>query len=389
MLTDGQLVDKVATIINVDDNEHSRYVRARVLSRAGFIVHDAATGSEGLKLVAEQKPDLVLLDVNLPDVDGLEVCRRIKSSTTGVPLMVLQISASATEPAHATAGLENGADAYLIEPVDPDVLVATVRAMLRLRNAERDLAATNERLKALNVELQRSNEDLAQFAFAASHDLHEPLRTVASFAALLEKTAGAKLSETELQYLAFISEGARRMQALIDDLLTYSQVGQKPESTQLVDLNVVLPWALENLRERISESCAEISSEPLPSIPGDEAQFVHLFQNLIGNAIKYSRPGVKPTIRLSATQKDEYWLIAVRDNGIGISSEYTQSIFGVFKRLHGNEIPGTGIGLAVCRRVVEAHGGEIWVESTPGEGSSFFFTLPASSGEREMDRHTA
>ncbi len=382
-------MDRAATIINVDDNEHVRYVRARILSRAGFIVHDAATGSEGLKLIAEQKPDLVLLDVNLPDLSGLDVCRRIKSSPNGVAVIVIQISAVAVAAPHATAGLDSGADAYLIEPIDPDVLVATVRAMLRLRQAESDLSAANERLQALNAELQRSNEDLAQFAFAASHDLHEPLRTVASFAALLGKTAQAKLTDTELQYLAFISEGSRRMQALIDGLLTYSQVGQKPKSTQLVDLNAVLPWALENLRERISESGAEISSEPLPSVTGDETQFVHVFQNLIGNAIKYSRPGVKPTIRLNATQKSDHWMIAVRDNGIGIPSEYTQSIFGVFKRLHGNEIPGTGIGLAVCRRVVEAHGGEIWVESTPGEGSSFFFTLPMNSGEREMDRLTA
>lgn len=382
-------MDKAATIINIDDNEHIRYVRARILSRAGFIVHDAATGSEGLKLIAAQKPDLVLLDVNLPDMSGLDVCRHIKSSPDGVAVIVIQISAVAVAASHATAGLDSGADAYLIEPIDPGVLVATVRAMLRLRQAESDLSAANERLQALNAELQRSNEDLAQFAFAASHDLHEPLRTVASFAALLAKTAGAKLTDTELQYLAFISEGSRRMQALIDDLLTYSQVGKKPESTQLVDLNAVLSWAIEDLRERISKSGAEISSEPLPSITGDEAQFVHVFQNLLGNAIKYARPGVKSTIHISATREDDNWLIVVRDNGIGIASEYAHSIFGVFKRLHGNEIPGTGIGLAVCRKVIEAHGGKIWVESTPGEGSSFFFTLPVNSGEPEMDLATA
>ena len=249
---------------------------------------------------------------------------------------------------------------------------------MRLRKAEGDLSAANERLNILNRELQRSNEDLEQFAFAASHDLHEPLRTVASFASLLEKTAGAKLTDVELKYLKYISEGARRMQALIDNLLTYSQVGQKPKSPQIVDLNAVLAWAIENLRKSICESEAEISSDPLPSVTGDMGQLGHVFQNLIGNAIKYARPGIKPVIRLSAAQENDHWLILVRDNGIGIDSAYFQSIFGALKRLHGKEIPGTGLGLAVCRRVVEAHGGKIWVESTPGEGSTFCFTLPAN-----------
>ena len=369
---------KSATIINVDDSEQARYVRAHVLSRAGFIVHDAATGSECLKLIAEHAPDLVLLDVNLPDLHGIEVCRRIRSSPAGESVIVLQISASAVAAPQATAGLESGADAYLIEPVDPDVLVATVRALLRLRKAEGDLSAANERLNILNRELQRSNEDLEQFAFAASHDLHEPLRTVASFASLLEKTAGAKLTDVELKYLKYISEGARRMQALIDNLLTYSQVGQKPKSPQIVDLNAVLAWAIENLRKSICESEAEISSDPLPSVTGDMGQLGHVFQNLIGNAIKYARPGIKPVVRLSAVQENDHWLILVRDNGIGIDSAYFQSIFGALKRLHGKEIPGTGLGLAVCRRVVEAHGGKIWVESMPGEGSTFCFTLPAN-----------
>ena len=374
-------------IINVDDNEPARYAKGRILSRAGFVVHDAANGSEALRLIRQHNADLVLLDVNLPDVNGIEVCRRVKSLATGASVIVLQISAHAISAPHAAAALDSGADAYLTEPVDPEVLIATVRALLRLRKAERELSAANERLKLLNKELSRSNEDLQQFAFAASHDLQEPLRTVTSFVTLLERNAGSKLTEDEQEYLRFIADGSRRMRALIDDLLRYSQVGQKPAHVEVIDLNALLPTVLENLREGILESGAEVRYEALPEVSGDEAQLGQVFQNLIGNAIKYARPGVRPVIGVSAENGSEDWLIRVSDNGIGIESDYLQSIFAPFKRLHGREISGTGIGLAICRRVIEAHGGRIWAKSILGQGSDFFFSLPREASDEDIRPH--
>ncbi len=367
-----------AVIINVDDHEPARYAKGHILSRAGFTVHDAGTGGEALALIAAHNPDLVLLDVNLPDLNGIEVCKRLKAQPDSASVIILQISASATGAHNATAALNSGADAYLAEPVDPDVLISTIKALLRLRSAERALSAANDRLQQLNQELRRSNEDLKQFAFSASHDLQEPLRTVTSFASLLERAAAPKLTGKEKEYLHFIVEGSRRMRTLINDLLSYSQVGHEPDSSQVVDLNSVLPWALENLRDGITQSDAQITSDPLPSVMGDEAQLGQVFQNLIGNAIKYGRPGVKPAIHVSATQENSYWLIRVVDNGIGIDARDWQLIFSAFKRLHGKEIPGTGLGLAVCRKVVEAHGGKIWVHSAVGEGSTFSFTLPVA-----------
>ena len=374
-----------AIIINVDDNAPARYAKTRILSLAGFMVYEGANGSEALSLMAQHNPDLVLLDVNLPDLNGIEVCRRIKSSPAGSSIIVLQISASSTTAPHATAALDNGADSYLAEPVDPDVLVATVRALLRLRKAERELSLANDRLYSVNQELCRSNEDLQQFAFAASHDLQEPLRTITTFVSLLERTATAKLGDDEKEYLKHIVVGSRRMRALIDDLLRYSQVGTGPAAGQLVDLNGTLEWAIENLRESISKSDAHITSDPLPTVTGDQAQFGVVFQNLLGNAIKYARPGVKPEIHVRLTEAAAESTICIRDNGIGIESSYLQLIFVPFKRLHGQEIDGTGIGLSVCRRIIEAHRGRIWAESAPGEGARFCFSLPASMVRSDND----
>ncbi len=366
------------TILNVDDNEPARYVKRRMLLQGGFDVHDAATGKDALDLVARIPFDLALLDVNLPDISGIEVCRAVKSRTEGASVIVLQISASATAAYQASAALDSGADAYLTEPVDAAVLMSTIKALLRLRKAEQAVTIANERLTAMNHELQRSNEDLQQFAFAASHDLQEPLRTVTSFASLLERSAGPKLSDDERDYLKFIGEGMGRMRALIGDLLEYSQVGHKPDSSQVVDLNNVLSWGLDNLRDGIVHSGAQVTSDPLPKVMGDEGQLGQVFQNLISNAIKYARPDVTPTIHVKVDQNEHECIVRIADNGIGISPSHRELIFSLFKRLHGREIPGTGIGLAVCRKVIEAHGGRIWVDSVVGEGSTFSFSLPCA-----------
>jgi signal transduction histidine kinase len=368
-------VIQTVVVVNVDDHEPARYAKRRTLTRAGFVVYDAGSGAEALQLVNQHSPDLVLLDVNLPDISGIEVCRSVKSANVSV--MVLQISASATAAPHAIKALNSGADAYLTEPVDPDVLVATIGALLRLRTAERELAAANQRLESANRELARSNEDLQQFAFVASHDLQEPLRTVSSFAGLLERAAGSRLTETERQFVHYVLDGADRMRVLIQDLLHYSQVGRKPSSREPVSLRAVLDATIENLRELIAETGAEIETDELPLVAGDEAQLGHVFQNLLSNALKYRRDGVTPRIRIAASRENGDWLIVIEDNGIGIDRRHWDSIFAPFKRLHSQEIAGTGIGLAVCRRVIEAHAGRIWVESRVGEGSTFRFTLPA------------
>ena len=227
-------------------------------------------------------------------------------------------------------------------------------------------------------ELARSNADLQRFAYATSHDLQEPLRSMTVFAQLLKRRYQGKLDREADEFLEYISSGAQRMAALIDGLLAYSRtVHVESAPFTAVDTAAALDWATMNLRLVIEESQAEITCGDLPTILGDYVQIVQLFQNLISNAIKYRRPDVAPSIRVSAEERDGDWLFCVRDNGIGVPAEYTDKVFDLFRRLHGSKIPGTGIGLAICKRIVEKHGGRIWVEAQSGQGTMFCFTIPA------------
>jgi len=227
-------------------------------------------------------------------------------------------------------------------------------------------------------ELARSNADLQRFAYATSHDLQEPLRSMTVFAQLLKRRYQGKLDREADEFLEYISSGAQRMAALIDGLLAYSRtVHVESAPFTAVDTAAALDWATMNLRLVIEESQAEITCGDLPTILGDYVQIVQLFQNLISNAIKYRRPDVAPSIRVSAEERDGDWLFCVRDNGIGVPAEYTDKVFDLFRRLHGSKIPGTGIGLAICKRIVEKHGGRVWVEAQSGQGTMFCFTIPA------------
>jgi PAS domain S-box-containing protein len=244
-------------------------------------------------------------------------------------------------------------------------------------------------LASRGAALARSNRELEQFAYIASHDLQEPLRMVGSYTQLLEQRYGAQLDDDAREFLRFAREGATRMRELIDALLAYSRIDTRAEPFQPISMNEVLERALTNLKGSIEESQAEVVHGPLPNLEGDGLQLGQVLQNLIGNAIKFRGPK-PPHIWVNAERVGDEWRFSVRDDGIGIAPEYQGRIFIIFQRLHTREeYPGTGIGLSVCKKVVERHGGKIWVESAgkAGEGSTFFFTLP--SGRRPAPQPVA
>jgi two-component system, sensor histidine kinase and response regulator len=349
------------SILNVDDYAPGLYARTKVLKQAGFSVLEAMTGGQTLDMVSERMPAVVLLDVNLPDMSGFDVCERIKKNPKTSSTTVVHISASHAQSQHLVQGLNCGADSYLVEPVDPAVLVATIRAFLRTREAE--------------SALRRSNEELQRFAYMVAHELSEPLRTVNAHTQMLAKQLQEPLDERTSECIDNVLDGGRRMRAFIDDILKYSQAIHENREFRPVQGEAMLGNVIANLFASIENSGVQITHDPMPDFVAD-ARIEQVFQNLISNAIKYRRPGVRAQVRISAQPVSEGWQFSVKDNGLGIETKYMEQIFHIFRRLQGREIPGNGIGLALSQKIVEAHGGRIWVESEPGVGSTFHFTVP-------------
>jgi PAS domain S-box-containing protein len=256
-----------------------------------------------------------------------------------------------------------------LESAEGILVTAAIRDITKRKKAEAHLLQKVE-------ELNRSNEELGQFAYVVSHDLQEPLRMVASYTQLLSRRYKGKLDSDADEFISFAVDGASRMQRLIQDLLAYSRVGTKGKDLLDTSSEDALQQALINLRGAIKDSGALVTHDPLPAVLADEMQLIQLFQNLVGNAIKYQGPGV-PRVHVSATRNGvRKWVFSVQDNGLGIDPQYFEKIFGMFQRLHKREeFAGTGIGLAICKKIVERHGGNISVESRPGQGSTFRFAL--------------
>lgn len=249
-------------------------------------------------------------------------------------------------------------------------------AYQKLSEAQSTLGTYSKELEQMNTDLKRSNADLEQFAYVASHDLQEPLRMVASYTQLLAKRYQGRLDKDADEFIGFAVDGAKRMQVLVSGLLAFSRVGPRGQHFQQSNGEQIIDTALTNLQITTKESGAVISRDPMPAIVVDITQFAQLFQNLISNAIKYRGEGPLQ-IHIGVQSRDGEWLFSVRDNGIGIDPQFHERIFIIFQRLHGTDkYSGTGIGLALCKKIVEGHGGRIWVDSTPMEGSTFYFTLP-------------
>ncbi len=395
-------------ILLVDDRPANLLTLESILEDLGQDLVKATSGKEALRHLLRDDFAVILLDVKMPEMDGFETATLIRERDRSRHTPIVFLTAHKDEE-HVFRGYYAGAVDFLYKPINPEVLRSKVSVfvdlslktellrkqadILRTRNdeleqlveqrrkAEEQIRALNaeleERVRERTVELSRSNEELRQFAYAASHDLKEPMRTIASYTQLLAQRYQDKLDGDGREFLGYIVEAVRRMDMLLSDLLTYSQhVGSKAPVFQRVSAEAVLTGVLMNLNASIRETGATITHDPLPDdVTSDFAQLSQVFQNLLSNAIKYRGPD-PPKIHIGVKESDDAWIFCVKDNGLGIEDAYKDQIFGIFKRLHGREFPGTGMGLAICKKIVERHGGRIWVESQPPNGSTFSFSIP-------------
>ena len=325
------------------------------------------------------RPSRGLMMVITSDTTGGSMARRLLPAAVFIPLVLGALLFSSEK--HGIFAMESGISLFAFAIIVLFTAVIWWNAKL-LFWAEEERLKAMEKLKRTTIDLERSNTELQQFAYVASHDLTEPLRMVVSYLDLLNIRAKEKLGDEEREFIGFAIDGARRMRVLIEDLLEYARVDTRGRPLEPTDCERVLESVLSNLKVAIDESHTVIEHDPLPTVQGDVVQLTQVFQNLIGNAIKF-RGSDGPRIHIGARRKNNEWIFHVKDNGIGIDSRNFERIFVLFQRLHTRqEYPGTGMGLAICKKIIERHGGRIWVESKPGEGTTFFFTIPAKT-ERE------
>lgn len=364
-------------ILLVDDNFANIDLLRRILQKEGYEIAYAPNGEDALKLVPKLKPHLILLDIMMPGIDGLETCQKLKENKQTQKIPVIFISAK-TRPQDIVKGFDVGGADYITKPFYINEVLARVQTQLQLQSLILQKEKSEEKAKAFAQELERSNKALEEFAYLASHDLQAPLRKIIAFGDRL-KEQSSNIDEKGKDYLDRMQNAAMRMKIFIDDLLEYSCATSTPKPYKLVDLSKLAQQVCEDLGLQIKNSNTTIEIEKLPTLKIDPNQFSTVLQNLISNAIKYHREDVPPIINLTSSYDNEEkaWNIKIADNGIGIEEKYFERIFKLFQRLHGkSSYEGTGIGLAICKKVVNNYGGEIAVESQINKGSSFIIKLP-------------
>lgn len=377
----------IRRILLVDDTEANRYALGRHLRRAGYAVAEAETGKAALEEV-KKHPDLIILDVKLPDISGYEISRRVRKDPETSLIPILQISATFTMTGDRVKGLDAGADGYLTGPVQPEELLANVRMLLRLKQAQDDLAQARDQLKLQNealeqrvrertAKLQETIIDLETFSYSITHDMRAPLRAMQGFSKILIESHGPKLEPEAVDFLQRISNSANRLDMLIRDVLSYSNIIRAKLKLVPVDADKLLR---DILREYpgFQPPQAEIKvRERLPVVLANEAFLTQCFSNLLSNAVKFVAPGTRPRVEVSAEKKDGVARLNFKDNGIGIPPQHQRHLFTLFHRAQ-SKYPGTGIGLAVVSKAVERMGGKAGVESDAGKGSTFWVELQLS-----------
>lgn len=365
------MVGTTPLILLIEDDNVDREAVHRLLDD-DYEILDAATASEGLEILQCRPVDCVLLDFRLPDYTGLKILP--EAVKRKLPVIMLTRRGSETI---AVEAMKHGCHDYLVKgDLTKTSLTRAIANAIEKAALQRQIQEQRVQLELRSEELEQNNLELQEFAYAASHDLQEPLRSISGFSQLLERKLKDQLDEEGREYFQSIVTSVRRMKALIDDLLGYVRIESHERPFKPNDVGTVVADVVANLDDLIRDSKVEVTHEDLPTVMGDRAELIQLLQNLISNAIKF-RSDQSPRVHVTARWDGPDCIFTVRDNGMGIEPEYHKTVFEVFKRLHHpNEYPGNGIGLAICRRVVQRHGGRIWCESEPGKGSLFHFTLP-------------
>jgi signal transduction histidine kinase len=375
--------ESVVNVLLVDDRKEDLLALELILGNENYNFVKATSGREALRvLLKEQDFAIILIDVHMPLLDGFETAKLIRESDKLKHIPIIFLTANSDAPDNIFKGYKTGAVDYMIKPVNSEIIKAKVYVFTELYKKNKELSRQKEKLLALNNELEkrseeitRSNKELEKFAYVASHDMQEPLRTIISYIQLLEDKFEGTTDEETKHYMDFIVGAGYRMRDLITGLLEYSRINRLNSEPEEVDCNQVMREVLANLGNSINESKSLVTYSLLPIIKGNHFQMVQLFQNLISNAIKF-KGQFEPQIHISCKEVNDQYQFVVEDNGIGIESKYSSQIFEIFKRLHPvGEYPGMGIGLAICKKIVEHHKGKIWLESTLGNGSKFFFTI--------------
>lgn len=357
-------------ILIVDDRKENLLATEKVLRPLGATIYKALSGNDALSLILRQRFAVVLLDVQMPEMDGFETAMLMQEheSMAGVPIIF--VTAISKEDTYATRAAEIGAVDYIFKPINAEILKSKVKVYL-------DLYTQREEILSLNGVLRQSNEELERFAYICSHDMQEPVRIMNSYADLLAEDYDALLDEEGRKYLKFITSSAARMRKMIQDILAFSRVGREEITLEPVNCGEVLQEVLAEFESIVSEKNARVQCGNLPTVDTSPTLIRVLFQNLISNALKFQDGTKTPEIAIEAELCEGMWRFTVRDNGIGIDPTFQGKIFNIFQRFHRKEdYPGTGIGLSTCRKLLQLCGGDISFESTLGAGTVFCFVLP-------------
>lgn len=390
-----------APVLLVDDLPNNLEMMQRMLSRLDIEMVLARSGQEAIAHATNRAFAVILMDVQMPVLSGIETAEIIRQQDQGMHTPIIFVTAHSADDSTISKAYQFGAIDFVNKPVNFNILRSKVsffvelfrknqtvqrqsqllldneRRERRLLEEQRALEEHGEAQRRLVRELQQANEALGNFASIVSHDLQEPLRGVVSLSELLHRRSKARLGPQECELLSTVIDEGKRMQQMIRDLLALARVGTEDTHDVAVSFEESLMVAKQNLLRVIEETNAVIISEPLPSVACHPAHAVQLLQNLLGNAIKFHGDET-PRVEISVEREEGYWHFQVKDNGIGIAPRYSDKIFAPFRRLHTRaRYPGTGIGLAICQRIVDKRGGKIWVDSELGKGTTFHFTLPA------------